>query len=268
MTVQRRFIMLVLCICIGLLTTGTYAKPAAATKPGAGSKVSQPVINEECEKRVPSSYTAAQKRQLCTAIEGSAGSVNSIGPAICASVAKQVLHGSPKFETILQLCQGASSAAPVQCYEKMEATGSALRNNYALDLCARAESTLPGECFADINGYSGTTNKVKPEVLSEFCRSLVDRAPLLCVQAVKDTGLLPVPQALAECALVLGSGDSKDGSEGNTAAADCITAMQPQVWDQLLVRWLKGTLAQAMSGPAHLFDCCVSNHCCDHVNTM
>jgi hypothetical protein len=235
----RRFMLLV-CLCIGILSTNTFAKQApAATKPGAGTKVVQPVANEECEKRVPSSYTAAQKRQLCTAIEGLTGSDNSIGPAICASVAKQVLHGSPKFDTILQLCQGASSAAPVQCYDKMESTGSTLKGKYALDLCTRADSTLPGECFAEINGYSGSANKVKPDALSEFCRSLEDRAGLLCVQAVKETGILPVPQALSECAQVVGSGD-KAGSGGNTAAADCITAMHPQVGHVMVVH--AGTL--------------------------
>lgn len=226
-SVRQTTTRLLVCILL-LILSGSHAKPAATQASNkAGTKSEVPIINEECEKRVPSSFTAPQKRQLCAPLEGT-NSKGSIGPAICASVAKQMLHGSPKFDTILQLCQGATSAAPVQCYDKMDSVGNALKNKYALELCARAESTLPGECFADINGYSGTSNKVKPEALLEFCRGLEDRAPLLCVQAVKDMGLLPVPQALPECAEVVGSGDTA-GSEGNTAAADCITAMHPQV---------------------------------------
>jgi hypothetical protein len=211
-------------LVVFVLLCSVAGKVASPVKPTQKAPLPS---NEDCEKRVPSSYTAVQKKQLCTPL-ADVPQQSTIGPAICASVAKQMLHGNAKFEMILQLCQGASSAAPVQCYDKLDSVGSTLKNKFGLDLCARADSTLPGECFSEVSAFSGTNNKVKPEVLSEFCRSLEDRAPLLCVHAVKETGMAALPQAIEVCAEVVGSG-GKAGSKGNTAAADCIRAMQSQV---------------------------------------
>ena len=243
-------LLLILCFLqpIQSATAAHGNKGAKATSTNdANKKASQSpphvtvVSNEDCEKRVPSSFTAAQKKQLCsftvsagvTASKSSSStSTGGIGPAICASVGKQLLHGG-KFETILALCQGASSAAPVQCYDKVESSSGgssgAARGKIGLELCAQADSALPGECYAEVSSYSGTANKVKPEVLLPFCRSLEDRAPLLCLQAVKDTGLLPVnAQTLELCSEVVGSG-SKSSVDGNTAAADCIRTMHSEV---------------------------------------
>ena len=72
------------------------------------------------------SYTAQQKKQLCEPPESVAASASlirresgsSIGPAICASVAKDALHA--KFDVVLALCKGASSAAPAQCMSKLD----------------------------------------------------------------------------------------------------------------------------------------------------
>jgi hypothetical protein len=211
-------------VALAIVLSLADGKVATQTKPAPKAQLPS---NEDCEKRVPSSYTAAQKKQLCTPLED-VPQQSTIGPAICASVAKQMLHGNAKFEMILQLCQGASSAAPVQCYDKLESVGSTLKNKFGLELCARADSTLPGECFSEVSAFSGTNNKVKPEVLSEFCRALEDRAPLLCLHAVKDTGMAALPQAIEVCSEVVGSG-GKAGSQGNTAAADCIRAMHSQV---------------------------------------
>ena len=226
---------LLIAMVIAHLSDVALGKHAAAR---TGDKAtSKPIVNEDCVKRVPSSFTAAQKNQICSSTSDGSRPGSSIGPAICASVAKQMLHGNSKFEIILQLCQGASSAAPVQCYGKMEAAGNTLKGKYGLELCVGADSTLPGECFAEINSYTGTNNKVKPEVLLDFCKSLVDRAPLLCVQAVKDTSLVAVPQSLDMCAMVVGSG-SKSDSVDNTAAADCIQVMKSQVIIQSLLYFI------------------------------
>jgi hypothetical protein len=179
-----------------------------------------------------------------------------------------MLHGNAKFEMILQLCQGASSAAPVQCYDKLESVGSTLKTKFGLDLCARADSTLPGECFSEVSAFSGTNNKVKPEVLSEFCRSLEDRAPLLCVHAVKETGMAALPQAIEVCSEVVGSG-GKAGSRGNTAAADCIRAMQSQVsalwpgvhpYASVLTVYGCGPLYRSTSAPWTSGHCSLSYH--------
>lgn len=184
-------------------------------------------VDDECQKRVPPSYTVAQKKQLCTQLPDKLQS-SIIGPAICSSVAKQLLGGNVKFDVILQLCQGASSAAPVQCYDKLDSLGSSLKSKYGVQLCANVETTLPGECFAETNAYSGTNNKLKVEALLSFCTSLEDRAPLLCLQAVKDTTLLPLSQALDVCKEVIGSG-STSSTDGNRLVASCISQMHSQV---------------------------------------
>jgi hypothetical protein len=202
--------------------SGTSGKRAAgmAQSESPSQQSKEPlVVNEECEKRVPSSYTQPQKKQLCSMAADSTG---GIGPAICASVAKQLLHGNVKFETILQLCQGSPSAAPVQCYDNMDATGSsnnALKSKYGLDLCTNAQSGVPGECFASISVFPGTNNRVKPDELLSFCRSLEDRAPLLCMQAVRDTGLVPAAQALDACQQVVGASGLRGSAFGGGAAA-------------------------------------------------
>lgn len=183
--------------------------------------------DEECQKRIPNSYTAVQKNQLCMKIPGRPNPT-TIGPAICASVAKQLLHGNVKFETILQLCQGATSAAPIQCYDKMDSVGSSSKTKYGVELCAQAESTLPGECFATVSSYSGTSSKVKPEVLMSFCKVLEDRAPLLCLQAAKDANLVSITQALDMCGEVVGSGSSSS-TDSNRLVANCIAQMHSQV---------------------------------------
>lgn len=181
----------------------------------------------ECQKRVPNSYTALQKNQLCLKPLGRAHPT-TIGPAICASVAKQLLHGNVKFETILQLCQGATSASPVQCYDKMDNVGSSSKAKYGVELCAHVENTLPGECFATVSSYPGSSSKVKPEVILSFCKALEDRAPLLCLQAVKDTNLIPIAQALDICGEVVGSGSSSS-TDNNRLVANCIVQMHSQV---------------------------------------
>ena len=216
-----------LVILCAFLVTVSSAKAAPPAK--SVSSTTKPNVYQECEKRVPSSFTAAQKKQLCTSVstvDSTEGTV--LGPALCESMAKQLLHGNIKFDTILQLCQGASSSAPVQCYNNMDKAGNTLKTKYGLELCSRVDSTLPGECFAEINSYTGTNNKVKPEMLFTFCQSLEDRAPLLCMNAVKQTNLLPIPQVMELCADVIGSG-SKSSSEGNNAVAMCIEQMQTQV---------------------------------------
>lgn len=203
---------------------------------------------EECQKRVPSSFTAAQKKLLCSPIPDRP-QVSTIGPAICASVAKQLLHGTVKFESILLLCQGASSAAPVQCYNKLESVGSSLKAKYGVDLCARVENTLPGECFAEVYAYSGTNNKLKPDSLMSFCKSLEDRAPLLCLHAVRDTSMLPLSQALELCGEVVGSGTTSSTDE-NSSVARCIKQMHDQV-----------SIAQVLL-LFHLRTCYIFDHFC------
>mmetsp|Transcript_19725 Transcript_19725/g.32966 ORF Transcript_19725/g.32966 Transcript_19725/m.32966 type:complete len:1119 (+) Transcript_19725:127-3483(+) len=149
----------------------------------------------ECQKRLSSSFTASQKQQLCAETTH-----NDIGPAMCAAAAKQLLNMN--FDNTLQLCLGAESAAPAQCMSKMNKNQ---RAKNGISLCKGAKSTLPGTCYNEISGYPGTKNQVKPELLEDFCLSLEDEAPLLCIRAVKDTSLMPVTQAIEVCAVSVGS---------------------------------------------------------------
>jgi len=192
----------------------------------------------ECEKRVPASFTAAQKQQLCAdgsgggssggsgGSSGSSGSGSgfgsgsgsggiSIGPAICATVAKH-LHAS--FDTILQLCQGASSAAPAQCLGLV-----GVKAKHGLDLCRGAATTLSGECYEEISALKG---KKVGAGLVPFCAALDDRAPLLCMLAVHKTGLLPLPQALEHCSLAVGAvGRTSNSTSGGGAGGGGLAAV-------------------------------------------
>lgn len=176
----------------------------------------------ECERRLPNSYTKPQKQQLCRYDDG-----GSLGPAICASLAKQILH--VKFEVILELCQDATSSAPVQCMNSLDNKAS---NQYGISICKHATSKLPGECFMDISSFHGTSssssNKVKPEQTISFCTDLVDRAPLLCIHAVRNTSLLPIHQALDYCREAIGE-VHQSSSDLNSMVASCIYKMKPHL---------------------------------------
>jgi hypothetical protein len=171
----------------------------------------------ECEKRAHNSFTVAQKQNLCSTI-----GVSSIGPAVCASVAKNTLHF--KFEDILELCQDSMTASPAQCMNKLDAS---MRSKYGVPLCKGADSTLPAECFRELSSLKGNNDKIKPEVSIQFCSSLEDRAPLLCMHAVSLSGLpLPMNQALRLCNDSVGSGDTSSRSYYNNVAASCILDMK------------------------------------------
>lgn len=180
----------------------------------SGIVVVSQAINE-CERRLPNSYTKPQKQQLCRKDD-------SLGPAICASLAKQILH--VKFEVILELCQDATSSAPVQCMSSLDNKAS---NQYGISICKHATSKLPGECFMDISSFPGTSsNKVKPEHTISFCTDLVDRAPLLCIHAVRNSSLLPIHQALDYCREAIGE-VQESSSDLNSMVASCIYKMKP-----------------------------------------
>lgn len=172
----------------------------------------------ECEKRSHTSFNAAQKQQLC-----STTGKYSIGPAVCASVAKTVLHF--KFEEILELCRDSVSASPAQCMNKLDVS---LRGKYGVDLCKGADSTLPAECFKELLTLKGSGDRVKPLAV-DFCKNLEDRAPLLCMHAISSTALLPLHQAMSLCNDSVGSGDSSSRSFYNNAAASCIFDMRYNV---------------------------------------
>lgn len=182
----------------------------------SGIVVVSQAINE-CERRLPNSYTKPQKQQLCRKDD-------SLGPAICASLAKQILH--VKFEVILELCQDATSSAPVQCMSSLDNKAS---NQYGISICKHATSKLPGECFMDISSFPGTSsNKVKPEHTISFCTDLVDRAPLLCIHAVRNSSLLPIHQALDYCREAIGE-VQESSSDLNSMVASCIYKMKPHL---------------------------------------
>lgn len=184
-------------------------------KVSSSSSVSSDQQKSECEKRVISSFTVAQAKQLCE--DAPAG---AIGPAICASVAKQVLHA--KFEVALELCQGSISAAPAQCMSKLDVT---TRNKHGLTLCQGAVSSLPAECYNELVSYAGGRGSIKTDEIISFCHDIEDPAPILCMHAVKSTSLVPLHQALFPCHNAIGSPAAED-VKANFAVADCIEHMK------------------------------------------
>ena len=95
-------------------------------------------VEGECERRCPKRLTLAQRRQLCNSDVTSSSLLgekessiqSSIGPAICANLAVDVMHLS--FEDILVLCNQSTSAAPVHCLNMIDAK---YRSNYGITLC-------------------------------------------------------------------------------------------------------------------------------------
>lgn len=171
----------------------------------------------ECEKRLPNSYTKVQKQQLCQFTSN-----NFIGPAICATVAKQILH--LKFEMILELCKYARSSAPVQCMNTLDSKSS---NLHGIELCKDQTSTLSAECYMEISNLS--SNKLlKLESIVSFCKELNDRSPLLCIQAVKNTTLVPIHHSIEYCKDAIGEG-LQSNSYYNRAVSNCIYQMKSHV---------------------------------------
>lgn len=170
----------------------------------------------ECEKRAHTSFTAQQREQLC-----SGASPGSIGPAVCASAAKDSLH--LKFDEILVLCAGAINAAPAQCMNSLD---QANRKKHGFQLCEKAYSPLSAECFKELTAFKG--KRLKLESVVDFCSSLEDRAPLSCMMAVASTTLLPIDQAIFPCSNAVGNGftDSLSHEGNNNATAACIYDMK------------------------------------------
>ena len=85
---------------------------------------------------------------------------------------------------------------------------------------------MPSECFSLISNYGGGSKQVKNDDLLSFCKGLQDKAPLQCVEAVKNTTLMPVAKALSSCENAIGAGSTSDFFL-NDAVSICIDEMKP-----------------------------------------
>ena len=164
----------------------------------------------ECELRCHSSFTATEREQLCRGTHKG----NLIGPALCASEAKSQL--SVKFETISQLCKGASSIHPVTCYHSLPSSD---RSKYGIQLCARADSNLVGRCWGELSKLSGA-GKLKDGELIEFCQSIDDEAPMRCVKASVSSSLTSIASALDPCR------NASLSDDGMSFVSDCLHDMK------------------------------------------
>eukprot|EP01035_Chromulina_nebulosa_P066657 gene66657-91282_t len=172
-------------------------------------------VEGECERRCPKKLTVVQRRQLCNSNTSStllgekefylSSGHNSIGPAICANLAVDILHLS--FEDILVLCSQSTSAAPVHCLNMIDAK---YRSNYGIGLCKSSHTSIRGECFKLLMSFnsgmfSGWQKSLNVEEVFDFCMEVdekaSDKGPILCMTAVKETSLMPANLALDICKL-------------------------------------------------------------------
>ena len=206
-------------------------------------------VEGECERRCPKKLTHVQRRQLCNSNSSSpllgdkeyysSSDHSSIGPAICANLAVDILHLS--FEDILVLCNQSTSAAPVHCLNMIDAK---YRSNYGIDLCRSSHTSIRGECFKLLMSFnsgifSGWQKSLNVEEVFDFCMEVDEKAndkgPILCMNAVKDTSLMPASLALDICKLSVHMGglDSSDIGSSTTRcifdikAAKLLTGAQP-----------------------------------------
>ena len=164
----------------------------------------------ECELRCHSSFTATEREQLCRGTHKG----NLIGPALCASEAKSKL--SVKFETISQLCKGASSIHPVTCYNSLPSSD---RNKYGVQLCARISSSLVGKCWVELSKLAGAS-KLKENELIAFCQSIDDEAPMQCVKTSVSSSLTSIANALDPCR------NASQNDDGMSYVSDCLQVMK------------------------------------------
>ncbi len=119
---------------------------------------------------------------------------DSLGPIQCVSIleARQIA-----LQTAIELCAGAISAAPGECFAVADDRVPTLATSKAVTLCAQATSTEPIECFMDLDAqgvftedqmitYCRTTCAVgppPPEVSSSACISAARTETNLSLQS-------------------------------------------------------------------------------------
>ena len=193
-------------------------------------------VEGECERRCPKKLTLVQRKQLCNSDVTSSSLLgdkesniqSSIGPAICANLAVDVMHLS--FEDILVLCNQSTSAAPVHCLNMIDAK---YRSNYGITLCKSSHTSIRGECFKLLMSFNsgiftGWQKSLNAEEIFDFCvevdEKANDKGPILCMNAVKETGLMSASLALDICKLSVHVGS--DSSDAVSSTARCIFDMK------------------------------------------
>lgn len=178
-------------------------------------------IQLDCEKRAHSSLTHEQRKALCA----NAYEEYSVGPAACSIMAKDILHF--KFDEMLKLCKESKSAAPVECVMKLE---SRLRGTpLAYDLCTRASTVFPSECFMQISLLRKSNKKIKDEQIIEFCKGMEDKAPMNCLMMSQNSTSLSLETAMSLCKAAIGSGDSSQHNVRNFMTSSCISALKESI---------------------------------------
>lgn len=137
--------------------------------------------------------------------------------ALCAAEAKAKLN--LKFDVVLQLCKGASSIAPITCYHSLP---SSERGKYGTQLCARTTSDLSSRCWREMSSFSGS-NRLKDSDMLDFCTTVEDWAPIICVKSAVSSSLSTAALALLPCK------NATLDAKGSTLSSTCISHIKKQV---------------------------------------
>ena len=181
---------------------------------------SLPKVVSDCEKKAHSSLSSKQRQELCDSWAGD----YSVGPAMCSAPAKDKLRLSA--ENIIKLCKEASSDAPAECMLKLD---NSQRNSVGMKLCQKVGTPISAECFKWLSSTSKGNNALKADDIVNFCRSIEDRAPINCLQAISNYTNLPAAKSLGLCKEAVGSGDSSQHHPLNHVVSHCIQEMSPYI---------------------------------------
>ena len=175
-------------------TTGSSSTPPGpaacflkAVRRGSGSKAAQDRNMDvyislcrgatsdapaQCVLEMPHRMPPRIKYALCT------GSSNPPGVAKCAAAALRQ-HGRDALEEeeLVKLCNGATSAGPVDCFTK---SPSSMARWARLRLCASAVDHSPGTCATTISGKVRMLARNIENLLLQLCTGSASNAPALC----------------------------------------------------------------------------------------
>lgn len=140
---------------------------ASSVGPASCFRVYSPLLNDPV-------HHIKLKVELCAGAQAG----NDDGPHRCLSSVSNPSHS--RLDTLVQLCQRATSDAPAQCYNQAPFGWNEFE---ALSLCRQARSVKPVQCAVSAPASLGITNTI------ELCQGATSLYPAECAR--RYTGLMP-----------------------------------------------------------------------------
>jgi hypothetical protein len=113
---------------------------------------------------------------------------------LACTVSLALLGAACRREAVAQ--PPADPLGPIGCFELADAKG--LASETALDLCGGATSVAPGECYV---GAVDRVHVLTTQKIIQLCRRATSLEPLACFERLHATGTLTEDQVLDYCAM-------------------------------------------------------------------